>query len=85
MTHEDHVCHQIYAGRGGAQRQLCVLAKALAANGHRVSVAVFYRGHSFERDLEVGDVRVIDLRKRGHSGCRRLLLATAESGSARTA
>jgi glycosyltransferase involved in cell wall biosynthesis len=51
--------------RGGAERQLCVLAKALVARGHTVSVAVFYAGHSFERDIETGDVRVIDLRKKG--------------------
>jgi glycosyltransferase involved in cell wall biosynthesis len=52
-------------GAGGAERQVAVLAKALRAAGHTVSVAVFYGGGEIEADLAGADVPLIDLKKRG--------------------
>lgn len=49
---------------GGAERQLVMLAKALARNGHTVSVAVFYGGGVYANQLADADVRIIDLSKR---------------------
>lgn len=51
--------------RGGAERQLVALAKALRRSGWDVSVACFYSGGAFQRELVLADVPVIDLRKRG--------------------
>jgi glycosyltransferase involved in cell wall biosynthesis len=52
-------------GRGGAERQLVALATGLRREGWEVAVACFYAGGAFQRELEQGDVPVIDLRKRG--------------------
>lgn len=51
--------------RGGAERQLVVLAKGLASRGHVVSVAVFFGGGVFESELARAGVRVINLGKQG--------------------
>lgn len=51
--------------RGGAERQLVVLANGLAVHGHNVLVAVFYGGGAYESELAQGGVRIINLSKRG--------------------
>jgi glycosyltransferase involved in cell wall biosynthesis len=51
--------------RGGAQRQLVTLATELRRAGWDISVACFYSGDAFQRDLTQANVPVIDLRKRG--------------------
>lgn len=51
--------------RGGAERQLVVLAKGLARQGHVVSVAVFFGGGVYEAELAEAEVRVINLGKQG--------------------
>lgn len=51
--------------RGGAERQLVVLAKGLASRGHAVSVTVFFGGGVFEYELAGAGVRVINLGKQG--------------------
>lgn len=51
--------------RGGAERQLVVLAKGLARRGHAVSVAVFFGGGVYEAELAGAGVRVINLGKQG--------------------
>ncbi len=51
--------------RGGAERQLTLLAKGLKERGHDVSVAVFYAGGPFQQQLEHADVSVISLEKKG--------------------
>ncbi len=50
---------------GGAERQLVVLARELHQRGHKVSVAVFYRGGPLEAYLKDASVRMISLNKRG--------------------
>jgi glycosyltransferase involved in cell wall biosynthesis len=51
--------------RGGAERQLVVLAKGLVRRRHSVSVVVFYGGGVHEAELDLGGVRVINLGKQG--------------------
>ncbi|MBF0625951.1 MAG: glycosyltransferase [Magnetococcales bacterium] len=51
--------------RGGAERQLSLLARGLAAAGHAVTVAVFYPGNAFEDELRRSGVELIHLGKRG--------------------
>ena len=51
--------------RGGAERQLVALAAAMRHSGRDVSVACFYSGGAFQRELVEAGVPVIDLRKRG--------------------
>lgn len=51
--------------RGGAERQLVVLAKGLADRGYPVAVAVFFGGGAYEPELAEARVRVIDLGKQG--------------------
>ncbi|MHB1075497.1 glycosyltransferase [Thiobacillus sp.] len=51
--------------RGGAERQLVVLAKGLACREHAVAVAVFFGGGVYEAELAEADVRVINLGKQG--------------------
>lgn len=51
--------------RGGAERQLVVLAKGLASRGHTVSVTVFFGGGVFESELAGAGVRVFNLGKQG--------------------
>lgn len=51
--------------RGGAERQLVVLAKGLARRGHAVAVAVFFGGGAFETELAAAGVRIIYLGKKG--------------------
>lgn len=50
---------------GGAERQLVLLAKGLAARGHNVVVAIFYSGGPLEKDLHDAKVRIRQLHKRG--------------------
>jgi len=52
-------------GCGGAERQLVLLAAGLHHQGWSVTVACFYAGGPFQRDLEQAGVQVIDLAKRG--------------------
>lgn len=49
--------------RGGAERQLVVLAKGLARRGHAIAVAVFFGGGAYEAELTEAGVRVINLGK----------------------
>jgi glycosyltransferase involved in cell wall biosynthesis len=51
--------------RGGAERQLMVLARGLRRRGHEVSVVVFYAGGPLEEELRAGGVRVRAVGKRG--------------------
>ena len=51
--------------RGGAERQLVLLAKGLAGRGHAVSVAVFFGGGVYEAELARAGVRVINIGKQG--------------------
>lgn len=51
--------------RGGAERQLVVLAKGLADRGHTVAVAVFFGGGVYEAELAEAGVSVIHLGKQG--------------------
>lgn len=51
--------------RGGAERQLVVLASGLARRGHAVAVAVFFGGGVYEAELAAAGVRVINLGKQG--------------------
>lgn len=50
--------------RGGAERQLSILARGLVNRGHDVTVAVFYEGGDLESELIGTDVTVSDLGKR---------------------
>ena len=50
---------------GGAQRQLVLLAKALADRRHEVTVALFYGGGQMEAGLAGTSVTILDLGKRG--------------------
>ena len=52
-------------GYGGAERQLVVLAAALRARGHAVSVLTFYPNGELAPELRAADVRVRSLEKRG--------------------
>lgn len=52
-------------GRGGAERQLSLLARSLHARGLRVAVAVFYGGGALERELQAAGVEIVDLKKGG--------------------
>jgi glycosyltransferase involved in cell wall biosynthesis len=49
---------------GGAQRQLCVLAKELKGRGCDVAVAVFYGDGTLQPELVHWGIRVIDLGKK---------------------
>lgn len=51
--------------RGGAERQLVVLAKGLACRGYAVAVAVFFGGGAYEAELSKAGVRIILLEKKG--------------------
>ena len=51
--------------RGGAERQLVVLANGLARRGHAVAVAIFFSGGAYESELAGTGVRVIHLCKKG--------------------
>ena len=50
---------------GGAERQLCLLARGLLRRGHQVSVLVFYGGGPLQAELQAAGVPVIDLGKAG--------------------
>jgi glycosyltransferase involved in cell wall biosynthesis len=52
-------------GRGGAERQLSLLARALHGRGLKIVVAVFYAGGALERELHDSGVEVLDLEKAG--------------------
>lgn len=64
-------------GRGGAERQLSLLARALKDRGCDVAVAVFYARAPLERELLDAGVEIIDLGKTGrwdnHSVAARFL------------
>lgn len=51
--------------RGGAERQLVILAAELRRSGWEIAIVCFYSGGAFQAELERAGVRVIDLRKRG--------------------
>lgn len=51
--------------RGGAERQLTLLATALARQGWQVAVVLFYGGGPFAAELEEAGVRLIVLEKGG--------------------
>jgi glycosyltransferase involved in cell wall biosynthesis len=61
---------------GGAERQLVLLARGLAARGHAVSVSVFYSGGEFDRDLANCGIKVNLLQKRGRWDFLPFLLRT---------
>jgi glycosyltransferase involved in cell wall biosynthesis len=48
---------------GGAQRQVCTLARGLADAGHRVGISVFYKGGELETELSSAPVPIFDLEK----------------------
>lgn len=50
-------------GRGGAERQLVLLARTLKARGHSVKVAVLYREGPFIAELEGAGIPIVDFRK----------------------
>ncbi len=50
---------------GGAERQLCVLAKNLHKKGHSVKVVVFYENKHLESDLFDSGVSIIELKRKG--------------------
>lgn len=50
--------------RGGAERQLVVLANGLARRGHAVAVAIFFSGGAYESELAGSGVRLIHLGKK---------------------
>jgi glycosyltransferase involved in cell wall biosynthesis len=49
---------------GGAERQLVTLTNELAARGHDVIIASFYRGGALSEKLDFGRVRLVSLEKR---------------------
>ena len=51
--------------RGGAERQLATLVKALNKDRFDVTVITFYSGGYFENELAESNIRLISLRKRG--------------------
>jgi glycosyltransferase involved in cell wall biosynthesis len=51
--------------RGGAERQLALLACGLARRGHQVTIITFYGGGPLLAELAEADVSVIDLHKSG--------------------
>ncbi|MGZ5486329.1 MAG: glycosyltransferase, partial [Nitrososphaeraceae archaeon] len=51
--------------RGGAERQLTVLAKGLHSRGHQVTIAVLYGRGGFKAELIEAGIRVVDLKKKG--------------------
>ncbi len=50
---------------GGAERQLTLLACALACDGHQVELITFYSGGEFEEEIEKCGVNLISLHKTG--------------------
>jgi glycosyltransferase involved in cell wall biosynthesis len=52
-------------GMGGAQRQLCAMARGLVGRGHEVQVAVFYREQNHEEELLQSGAQLLHLQKRG--------------------
>jgi glycosyltransferase involved in cell wall biosynthesis len=48
---------------GGAQRQVCTLARGLAEAGHDVGVSLFYRGGELETDLHSVPLKIFGLEK----------------------
>jgi glycosyltransferase involved in cell wall biosynthesis len=51
--------------RGGAERQLTTLVKAMDKNRFDVTVIAFYSGGHFENELAASNIRLVSLRKRG--------------------
>lgn len=52
-------------GRGGAERQIVLLAGALRQRGHDVNLLTFYPGGAFSQSADLADVAVTSLEKRG--------------------
>ena len=52
---------------GGAQRQATILARALAALGHEITIATLYPGGALETDLQGAPVRRESLDKQGRA------------------
>ncbi len=52
-------------GRGGAERQLVLLARQLVRRGHQVRVLTFYGGGPLTADFVGTGVELVDLHKRG--------------------
>jgi glycosyltransferase involved in cell wall biosynthesis len=50
---------------GGAERQLCLLARGLARRGHRVRVVAMYPGGTLAGELKRAGVAVVQMHKRG--------------------
>jgi glycosyltransferase involved in cell wall biosynthesis len=50
---------------GGAERQVCVLAKALHQQGYKVTVGLFYSGGILEKKLRDEGVAIYPLHKKG--------------------
>jgi len=62
--------------RGGAERQLAMLAGGLARRGHRITVASFYGG-ALATELNAAGCTVVDLDKRGRWDIIAVLSRTA--------
>ena len=60
--------------RGGAERQLALLAKGLQERGHDIVIAVFYSGGSLEKELGGTGIRILALHKRGRWDLFRFLM-----------
>lgn len=60
-------------GRGGAERQLALLARCLRERGHGVAVTVFYGGGPFETELRESGVDIHSLGKSGRWDVLRFL------------
>ncbi|MGY2989964.1 MULTISPECIES: glycosyltransferase [Bradyrhizobium] len=67
---------------GGAERQISVMARAMAALGHEVGIAVMYPGGELEAELAASDVKIFSLRKRGRWDLAGFFLALSSAVSA---
>jgi glycosyltransferase involved in cell wall biosynthesis len=62
---EDYVFVIRSLDAGGAERQLILLACALAGNGHGVRVITFYSGGAFEKEAAACGVELLSMNKKG--------------------
>jgi glycosyltransferase involved in cell wall biosynthesis len=62
---EDYVFVIRSLDAGGAERQLILLACALAGNGHGVRVITFYSGGVFEKEAAACGVELLSMNKKG--------------------
>src|SRR5262245_38320506 len=67
------ICRSL--GIGGAERQLALLAKALAGRGHDVTIIIFYDDGTRIEDVSASNVRLVSLAKRGRYHAFRPLFA----------